>query len=126
MTTHGQINWNELRTSNPQTAMSFYSQTVGWSFGPETMPDGGTYWIIMANDVPVGGIFDTSGTPEEQEADFWITYIHVDNVDDRLANAVDIGADVKREPWDVPGVGRVAVLCEPGGAIVGWVSPARL
>jgi predicted enzyme related to lactoylglutathione lyase len=29
-----------------------------------------------------------------------------------------------RPPFDVPGVGRIAILREPGGAVVGWMTPA--
>ena len=27
--------------------------------------------------------------------------------------------------FDVPGVGRIAILTEPGGAGVGWITPVR-
>ena len=32
---------------------------------------------------------------------------------------------VMREPFDIPGVGRIAILQEPGGAGVGWMTPAK-
>jgi uncharacterized protein len=28
-----------------------------------------------------------------------------------------------REPFEVQGVGRIAILREPGGAMVGWMTP---
>jgi predicted enzyme related to lactoylglutathione lyase len=31
-----------------------------------------------------------------------------------------------RAPFDVPGVGRIAMLQEPGGAGIGWMTPARM
>jgi hypothetical protein len=30
-----------------------------------------------------------------------------------------------KQPFDVPGVGRIAMLLEPGGAGVGWMTPAE-
>jgi uncharacterized protein len=30
-----------------------------------------------------------------------------------------------KEPFDVPGVGRIAILSEPGGAGIGWMTPAQ-
>jgi uncharacterized protein len=30
-----------------------------------------------------------------------------------------------KEPFDVPGVGRIAMLTEPGGAGIGWMTPAE-
>ena len=31
-----------------------------------------------------------------------------------------------REPFDVPGTGRIAILKEPGGAAIGWMTPAPM
>jgi predicted enzyme related to lactoylglutathione lyase len=47
------------------------------------------------------------------------------DVDARLKKAVAGGASVIREPFDVEGVGRIAILREPGGAAVGWMTPAK-
>jgi uncharacterized protein len=30
-----------------------------------------------------------------------------------------------RPVFDVPSVGRIAILTEPGGAGVGWITPAK-
>lgn len=30
-----------------------------------------------------------------------------------------------REPFDVPEVGRFAILKEPGGAVIGWITPVE-
>ena len=48
----------------------------------------------------------------------------VDDVDARLAKATAAGASAMREPFDVQDVGRIAILREPGGAMVGWMTPA--
>ena len=42
----------------------------------------------------------------------WMPYIAVDNVDTRTAKA---GAKVMKPAFDVPGVGRIVILMEPGG-----------
>ncbi len=55
----------------------------------------------------------------------WMSYIAVDDVDARLAKAVDAGAKVLREPFDVPGVGRIAMLTDGGGAAIGWITPEQ-
>ena len=52
-----------------------------------------------------------------------MSYLAVDNVDARLKKAVAAGAEICREPFDVPGVGRIAILKEPGGAMIGWMTP---
>lgn len=121
MTSHGEFNWHELQTHNPNEAMAFYGETIGWTFQPEEMPSGDTYWLIMASGKPVGGIL----TLHDNTPDRWMTYIHVEGLDDAIERAKSNGATILREPWDVPGVGRVAMIREPGGAEVGWVTPVQ-
>jgi len=49
--------------------------------------------------------------------------VAVDNVDARVNKATAAGATLMRPLFDVPGVGRIAILREPGGAGVGWMTP---
>jgi len=46
------------------------------------------------------------------------------DVDTRLKKAIATGANVMRPPLKVPGVGRIAIVREPGGAMIGWITPA--
>ena len=124
MTTHGQFNWNELIAADPDRAMAFYAETLGWSFEAETMPTGDTYWLILADGAPVGGIMPASASYIPYDGDRWMTFIHCDDLDGATKRAAASGAVVLRAPWRVPGVGRVCVLREPGGAVVGWMTPA--
>ena len=119
MTTNGQFNWNELQTGDADRAIEFYAASVGWTFEAEQMPSGGTYWLCMASGQPVGGIL----TVADDEPDRWVTFIHVDSLDDAVTRVSDLGGDVLRAPWDVPGVGRIAMIRDPGGAEVGLVEP---
>ena len=124
MTDHGHFHWNELMTRDVEKAKKFYADTLGWSFEGMPMPDG-TYWIASADGEPVAGIFDISGAEYKDVDESWMSYIAVDDVDARLRKAMQAGARVMKEPFDVPGVGRIAILTEPGGAGIGWVTPAE-
>ena len=53
-------------------------------------------------------------------------YIAVDDVDARVKKAVKAGAKVMKPAFDVPGVGRIVILTQPGGAGIGWMTPAVL
>jgi predicted enzyme related to lactoylglutathione lyase len=55
-----------------------------------------------------------------------MSYIAVDDVDARVKKAQALGAKLMKPVFDVPGVGRIAVLTEPGGAGVGWMTPAPM
>jgi predicted enzyme related to lactoylglutathione lyase len=120
---HGKFVWNELNTQNVEASKTFLSATLGWTF--EAMPTAdGTYWIIKNGDERAGGIFDMSahsfckGAPEH-----WLSYVAVDDVDTRLEKAMATGAKPGRAPFDVPGVGRIAILQQPGGGTVAWITP---
>jgi len=43
--------------------------------------------------------------------------------DARVKKAQSLGATLMRPIFDVPGVGRIAILKEPGGAGIGWMTP---
>jgi uncharacterized protein len=121
---HGQFHWNELMTRNAEQAKKFYADTLGWSFNGVPMPGGGTYWLAMIEGAPVGGIFDISGADYQDVPESWMPYIAVDDVDARVKKALAAGAKLMKPIFDVPDVGRIAILMEPGGAGIGWITPA--
>jgi uncharacterized protein len=122
---HGTFYWNELMTRNVEQAKKFYADTLGWSFDAMPMPGGtGTYWLAKINDEAVAGIFDISAPEFGPVPESWMAYIAVDDVDGRTKKAIAAGAKLMKPIFDVPGVGRIAILMEPGGAGVGWITPA--
>jgi len=125
-TTHGKFYWNELMTRDVERAKKFYADTLGWSFEAMPMPGGaGTYWVAKAGGEAAGGIFDISAPEFGQMPESWMAYIAVDDVDARVKKATAAGARLMKPIFDIPGVGRIAVLMEPGGAGIGWMTPAN-
>jgi uncharacterized protein len=124
MESHGRFHWNELMTRDVEKAKKFYADTLGWSFEAMPMPDG-NYWIATIDGEPVAGIFDIGGAEYQGVNEMWMPYIAVDDIDARVRKAAQAGAKVMKEPFDVPGVGRIAMLTEPGGAGIGWMTPAE-
>ena len=123
-TPHGNFHWTELNTRDPEKAKTFYEKTIGWTFDGMPMANG-TYWVAKAGEKMVGGIFDTK-TLGMEIPEHWLSYLSVDDIDKRVEKAKKAGATIMREPFDVPGVGRIAILKEPGGAVVGWMTPAPM
>ncbi len=124
MASHGHFYWNELMTRDPERAKKFYGDTIGWTF--DAMPHAlGTYWVAKLADKPVAGILPMSGPDFDGVPEQWMAYVAVDDVDARLKRATAAGAKVIRAPFDVPTVGRIAVLREPGGAYIAWMTPAN-
>lgn len=124
MTSHGSFHWNELMTRDVEKAKKFYGGTIGWTFDGMPMPDG-TYWVAKMGDKPVGGLFTIGGPQFDGVPEQWMAYLAVDDVDARVAKATAAGAKLMRPIFDVPGVGRIAILREPGGAAIGWMTPPK-
>ena len=120
--THGSFYWNELMTRDAAQAMKFYKEALEWGF--DAMPiENGTYWIAKSGDRPVDGIREMEGAEFKGMPERWMAYIAVDDIDARVKKAKAGGAKVIRPQSDVPGVGRIATLNEPGDAEIGWMTP---
>jgi len=105
-------------------AREFYADTLGWSF--EGMPmENGTYWVAKAGGEMVGGLFPLASPQFDGVPESWMAYIAVDDVDTRVKKAQAAGATLMRPIFDIPGVGRIAILKEPGGAGIGWMTPPK-
>ena len=124
MAGHGTFHWNELMTRDPKRAREFYGTTLGWTFDTMPMPGGQTYYVAKQGDKPVGGLFEMIGADFANVPTHWFAYIEVDDVDRRVAAATKAGAKLQRPIFDVPGVGRIAIIQDPTGAHVGWMTPA--
>ena len=120
---HGSFCWNELMTRDIEGAKRFYRDTIGWSFEPMKM-DWGTYWIAKSGDKNVGGMFELTSPEFDGVPNGWMSYLAVDDVDARVAKAMKAGGKLMRPIFDVPGVGRIAILMQPDGAGVAWMTPS--
>jgi uncharacterized protein len=122
---HGTFYWNELRTRDAERAMRFYRDTIGWTFERSSTPDGTPYWLAIEGGRPVAGLFELTSPRFDGVPESWIAFLAVDDVDTRVVKAVRSGARLVMPIFDVPGVGRIAMLQEPSGAGIGWMTPVR-
>ncbi|MEM9147798.1 MAG: VOC family protein [Pseudomonadota bacterium] len=123
MTPHGTVHWSELMTRDTAAAIAFFEEVAGWRVEPMPMPDGTTYHLAHAGEVPVAGIFDGSDPMFDGLPPHWMTYIAVDDVDAACERAKGKGGEVRRV-FDVSGVGRIAIIVDPTGGVVGLMTPA--
>jgi hypothetical protein len=124
--THGEFFWNELNTRDAAAAKTFYETTLGWTITPTPMP-GFTYWLIKHPkdaERAIGGIFQMTGPEFDGVPEHWLTYIAVDDVDARAKKAVAAGGKLMRPAMDIPQVGRMVLIMQPGGAMISWMTPA--
>lgn len=111
------VGWTELNTHNVEKAKTFYAKTIGWSF-EEMGGSGGGYWLAKAGDAVVAGLFqltpDMASLPEH-----WFTYFEVENADAQVSAILAAGGSVIKPAWDIPGVGRIAIVKDANGAAYG-------
>lgn len=123
MTTHdtpwppGTPCWDDLATTDPDDARTFYGQLFGWEFdvgGPET----GFYSTARLRGHQVAGL---GPQMNEGQPVAWTTYLATADIDATVAAATAAGGTTLLAPVDVMGFGRLAVLSDPtGGAFGLW------
>ncbi|WP_373503174.1 VOC family protein [Aestuariivirga sp.] len=123
MPEHGMIAWSELMTTEVEKAKDFYGRSLGLTFDSFDPTGGGKYWVAMADGKPAWGIMDMNERPGGPSG--WFTYIAVDEVDARVKGAIAGGAQLCMPIFDIPTVGRIAILVDPTGALIGWMTPSE-
>ncbi|MGZ4447957.1 MAG: VOC family protein [Nocardioides sp.] len=105
--------WNELVTPDIPAGTAFYADVLGVSWESMDM-EGGAYTCLVSGGRQVGGAMEP---PMEGIPPHWNVYFNVESVDDTVARAQELGGQVLAPAFDVPGVGRMAVLADPQGAM---------
>ena len=117
------FSWNELMTTDPQTAATFYGVLFGWKVDAMEMGGGGTYRVAKVGETGIGGIMkipdDVQGMPPA-----WGSYVTVADLDATLAQAVALGGRVVAPAMEIPKVGRMAVIGDPQGATINVIQYA--
>ncbi len=118
-----QFFWYELMTSDVKAAEAFYSAVIGWT----TTPFEGSahdYTVVNAGDRGVGGLMTL---PPEAAANgmkpCWIGYVHVTDIDAKVAEVQAAGGKLHKGPDPIPTVGRFAVVSDPQGAMFNMLQP---
>ena len=115
--------WHELNTWEPDQARHFYSVTLSWDFQPTTLPDGTRYWVAHKEGRAVGGIFQLTEPDFRGIPAHWMTYLAVDDITAAQARAEEAGGEILRPAFRLPGVGRLSVVSDTSGAVIGLIEP---
>lgn len=122
---HGMVAWNELCTRDLEGAKAYYAKTAGWTFSEMQVEGEAPYTLAHYGENMAAGMMDITNIPgmEEMPA-HWFMYIGVDDVDQVVADTPGAGGEVIRPPFDIPGVGRIAIVKDATGAAVGMMTPS--
>lgn len=114
--------WTELMTPDPGKSAPFYTGLFGWT--TEVMPMGAfDYTVLKRGDVSAGGMMPIA--PEMGNVPpHWMPYFGVTDANATANKAKSLGAKALVEVNDIPGVGQMAVLEDPQGAVFSILQPA--
>jgi len=112
----GKFIWYELITPDPDGAKAFYDAVVGWNIDSRSnFPNG--YRMIGRNDgKSAGGVLPLNDEMQQHGArPTWLAYIHVLDIDASVRSIEEAGGKTFLAPFDIPDVGRVAMVADPQG-----------
>jgi uncharacterized protein len=113
--------WIDLGTPDQDAAGDFYGSLFGWNLQEdENAEQTGGYRVAVLKDKAVGGVMRLM---QEGQPPAWMTYICVDDADATVARAKEAGGEVIVEAMTVLDYGRMAILKDPAGAVVGLWQP---
>ncbi|MER5966429.1 VOC family protein [Streptomyces sp. NPDC002057] len=109
-----------------QAAIDFYSDIFGWQgeIGPAEQ---GGYAVCTLKGKPVAGIMkamNPDGTiPDPLPPTVWTTYLSTSDIDATVSAVTGSNGTVMMGPMDVMDLGRMALIADPTGAVVGLWQP---
>jgi hypothetical protein len=110
----------ELSTPDLAKAQAFYSGLFGWEFVDNDMGPMGIYSTFKPSSGPGGGMYTMPGMPS-----FWLPYVGVEEINAATEKATSLGATIFKGPMEIPNIGWMTILVDPGGATIALFQPAQ-
>lgn len=114
------FHWNELWSPNAQEVLPFYKEALGFEVETMQMPNG-DYYVLKTAEGGQGGLM-TSPMPGVPA--MWLPYVAIDDCDAAVERAQRMGGEAKMEANTVEGIGRLAIVKDSVGAVIGLITPA--
>ena len=108
--------WVDVSSTDLDRSIDFYTRLFGWDAQRDPRPEAGGYTLFTLRGKNVAA---ASPTPQEGMPSVWTTYLATDDVDATAAKAREAGGNVMMEPFDVLDAGRMTMIQDPTGAVVG-------
>src|SRR5690606_37167958 len=117
----GAVVWWELATRAPEAAATFYEDVFAWE--ARSSPVGGQdYTVFTAEGRDVAGMIAMDDGWGEAPPRWGVCFA-VDDCDEAVGRARELGGRVPGEPMTIAGIGRYAALADPQGADFAVIGP---
>jgi uncharacterized protein len=114
---HGVPCWVDTWQDDLDAAVAFYTVLFGWE---AQVGEQYTLFTLRGLDAVGAGAPRPDGIPPA-----WTTYVWVDDVDQVAAKVTAAGGSLVREPFDSLDGGRMAIVADPAGAVLGVWQPGE-
>jgi len=115
--------WVDTIQPDLEAATHFYGGLMGWTLEGGLPVDGHwSHYVARVHDDEVAGIAPLPPLVPDVPAS-WVTQVRVDSIVDSVKIAESAGATVVLEFFDAAPAGRMAVLEDPGGAVISLWEP---
>jgi len=118
---HGKFVWYDLLTEDLAAVKTFYGELLGWEFTDTNYP---SYTLIEHGGRPIGGIVDMARVDPDDNQSQWVSLLSVADVDEAVRVTRSAGGEIHVEPKDLEGIGRIAIVSDPQGAVVSFLRVA--
>lgn len=125
--------WNELVSTDVKKSKSFYEKLFDWK--SEDIECGGMkYTLFKVGKTEVAGLMKKPESAEcscgkksecECEGAWWLPYVTVEDVDKSVKKVEQLHGKVLLKPMDIEDVGRIAVVQDNLGAVIGLLTPPK-
>jgi hypothetical protein len=110
----GTLLWNQCHTSDPARAAEFYVAVFGYDVDEVDVGLQNPFRVLEVNGRGIAGVRELGS---EGEQPHWSLTFAVDDADETVSRAKELGGTALMEPFDLPEIGRLAVLRDPVGAV---------
>lgn len=122
----GTFCWADMGTPDAEASKRFYTGLFGWTSEDGPIGDGAFYTMFQMEGRSVCAVYQQ----DEQLRDggvppSWLSYVSVESADLTAAKVRELGGTVMMEPFDVLDAGRMTLLSDPVGAVLGAWEPRR-
>ena len=117
---NGSLCWADLSVPDPDVAAEFYKKVLDWDVSPGQ--DGSGYLHIKNGEDFIGGV-QPAAHRNPNAPPHWLIYFLTNDCDAVNAKAASLGARTLAGPMTLEGVGRIAVIADPQGAIFALYQP---
>jgi predicted enzyme related to lactoylglutathione lyase len=119
----GKIIWRDLLTNDPAASQHFYGELFGWQFESagtaSNLRSDEAYTLVRHNGRLIGGMIDTLALNGRDDISQWVVLMSVDDVRAATQKVEAAGGRVITPPTDLKNRGRLAVVRDAEGAMLG-------